>query len=83
MSDKMRVKVKVFATLVHHVPNAVSAVPFEVELAESARVDDLVAQLKLPVEDVKLVFVNGRARPPEWVLQPGDELGIFPPVGGG
>lgn len=79
----MRVQVKVFATLVPHVPNAVSAVPFAVELAEGATIDDLVAQLKLPREDVKLVFVNGQARTPEWVLQPGDELGIFPPVGGG
>jgi len=79
----MRVQVKVFATLVPHIPNAVSAVPFDVEVADGATVDDLVAQLALPRADVKLIFVNGRARPPEWVLQPDDELGIFPPVGGG
>jgi len=32
---------------------------------------------------VKVFFVNGRARPIDWDLEPGDEVGIFPLVAGG
>jgi molybdopterin converting factor small subunit len=79
----MQVRVKLFATLGRHAADALPAIPFDVELLDGATVDDLVEHLRLPREDVKLIFVNGRARPLDWVLQPGDELGIFPPVGGG
>jgi len=39
--------------------------------------------LKLPREEVKLFFVKGRARPIDWPLESGDEVGIFPLIGGG
>jgi len=39
--------------------------------------------LNLPREEVKVAFVNGRTRPLDWPLQPEDEVGIFPPIGGG
>jgi len=55
----------------------------DVDAADNATVSDLIDQLGLPTGQIKVVFVNGRARPPEWILQPGDEVGIFPPVGGG
>jgi len=32
---------------------------------------------------VKLFFVNGRARPMDWFLEPGDDVGIFPLIAGG
>jgi len=52
-------------------------------LPEGATIADLIHHLNLPAEEVKLAFVNGRARPEDWRLEPGDEVGIFPPVGGG
>ena len=79
----MQVRVKLFATLGRHATDAPPGMPFEVALPDGTTVETLVDQLRLPREDVKLVFVNGRARPLDWVLQPGDELGIFPPIGGG
>ena len=79
----MRVHVKLFATLRRYVENAVYGVPFEVDLAEGATIADLIHHLNLPAEEVKLAFVNARARPEDWRLEPGDEVGIFPPVGGG
>jgi molybdopterin converting factor small subunit len=55
----------------------------EIEVADNAAVSDLVDRLELPAGQVKVVFVNGHARQPDWLLNPGDEVGIFPPVGGG
>ncbi len=79
----MQVRVKLFATLCRYFSNAAPGIPFEMELPEGATLANLVNQLKLPCEEVKVFFVNGRARPPDWPLEPGDEVGIFPLVAGG
>jgi len=79
------VQAKLFATLRHLAgPPALGiGQPFPVELPEGATIGDLINRLGLPPEQVKIVFVNGLVRTPEHVLADGDELGIFPPVGGG
>jgi sulfur-carrier protein len=77
------VRVKAFATLTQHLPDAMPGQPMEINLPASATIQMLVEQIGLPRGEVKVVFVNGRARPPDWELADGDEIGIFPPVGGG
>ena len=79
----MRVQVKLFATLGTLVPGTAPAAQFAVEVPSGATVANLISHLKLPAEEVKVVFVNGRARPADWVLNPDDQVGMFPPVGGG
>ncbi len=79
----MRVRVKLFATLRHYAPGAAIGLPFEVDLAEGATVADLIHHVGVPAEEVKIVYINARARPEDWRLEPGDEVGIFPPIGGG
>ncbi len=80
---RMRVRVKLFATLGRYFNNAVPGTPFEIEVPDGATLGDLVNRLELPHEEVKVFFVNGRARPIEWSLEPNDEVGIFPLVAGG
>jgi len=87
----MKVRVKLYATLIDLVPQSIraqvpgmrAAYPFEQELPEGSTLADLVERLALPPGEIKTIFVNGRAQPLKYVLQPGDEVGIFPPVGGG
>jgi molybdopterin converting factor small subunit len=79
----MQVQVKLFATLARYLSNAAPGTPFDIEVADGATLADLVNLLKLPHEEVKVFFVNGRARPIDWALEPGDEVGIFPLVAGG
>jgi molybdopterin converting factor small subunit len=43
----------------------------------------VVARLQIREKEVKVTFVNGRARADMYRLRAGDEVGIFPPVGGG
>ena len=31
----------------------------------------------------KITFVNGIVQPLDWILAAGDDVGIFPPIGGG
>lgn len=79
----MRVQVKLFATLARHMSAAEPAMPFEVTLDHGATLSDLVNCLGLPRDQLRVAFVNGRARPSDWRLQQGDEVGLFPPIGGG
>ena len=79
----IQVRVKLFATLGRYALNGVAGAPFEMDFSEGAILDDLVDRLNLPRDEVKVFFVNGRARPKDWILKPGDEVGIFPLVAGG
>ena len=79
----MHVRVKLFATLSAYLGDATPGTPFEIEVPDSTPLADLLNRLRLPREEVKIFFVNGRSRPIDWVLAPGDEIGIFPLVAGG
>ena len=88
----MKVYVKLFATLVQLVPEHIgelypegirAGTPLEIELPQTSTLADLVDYLTLPREKVRVIFVNGRAQPLDYPLVPGDEVGMFPPIGGG
>jgi molybdopterin synthase sulfur carrier subunit len=79
----MRVLVRLYATLGRNHRVSDPSVPFQVELRQAARLTDLLERLGLTSEAVHIAFVNGRARSTDWQLQDGDEVGLFPPVGGG
>ncbi len=79
----MRIRVKLFATLGRRVAGGAGGELFPVEVPEGSTIAGLIRQLDLPEEEVKVTFVNARARPVDWPLQPEDEVGIFPPIGGG
>ncbi len=55
----------------------------EREVADGTTVASLLASLGVPAELPKIVLVNGRARPGEYVLAPGDAISVFPPIAGG
>lgn len=79
----MRVRVKVFAGLGRYLRGQPSGSPFDVELPGEATLQALLRALNLPPDEVRVVFVNGRAQPLDHPLHEGDEIGIFPPIGGG
>ena len=79
----MRVNVKLFATLVVYVAGAEPGISFQVKLPNGSSLSDLMKQLNLPQRETKLIFVNGRMQHPDYQLQDNDEVGIFPPIGGG
>lgn len=79
----MQVRVRVYATLRQYLSNVASGVSLEVEVPEEATLEDLMRQLNLPREEVKVAYVNARAQPWSYRLKAGDDVGIFPPIGGG
>jgi molybdopterin synthase sulfur carrier subunit len=88
----MLVYVKLFANLIKSVSGPFleqnrqplrTGARLEVELPAGSSLAELVDYLGLPPELVKLTFVNARARDLDYRLESGDEVGIFPPIGGG
>ena len=88
----MKIRVKLYATLIQIIPKTIqdrypqgirAGSALDVELPEGSRLADVVDYLALPREKVRVVFVNGRAKPLDYRPVSGDEVGIFPPVGGG
>ena len=79
----IHIHVKLFASLGRHIAGGTGGAPFPLEVPDGSTIVDLVRQLNLPWEEVKVAFVNGRTRPLDWPLKPEDEVGVFPPIGGG
>lgn len=77
------VQAKLFATLRRHYPDLAIGETMAVELPDEATVGQLLEELTLPEEQVKVVFVNGIIQKEDHSLSDGDEVGLFPPVGGG
>ncbi|MCX6034074.1 MAG: MoaD/ThiS family protein [Chloroflexi bacterium] len=79
----MRIHVKLFATLIRYRSGGQAGTPFEVELPEGAALQDLITCLKIPPKETRITFINGVVQSPDRILKQGDEVGIFPPIGGG
>jgi molybdopterin converting factor small subunit len=79
----MVVTVKLFASLSRFAPGGLPGTPFELEIPPSTSLRQLADRLSIPVEEMKVAFVNGLICDLEQSLKSGDEIGFFPPVGGG
>ena len=55
----------------------------EVEVADGGTVASLLAQLGIPAERTKIVFVNGRAAELDRTLAGGERVDLFSAIGGG
>ncbi|MFC2082460.1 MoaD/ThiS family protein [Candidatus Bipolaricaulota bacterium] len=80
----MRVEVRLYAIFSKYAPTQRAGDRFDVDVADSASLSDLIERLQIPEAEVHLAIVNGlvvhdRTR----ILQDNDRVGLFPPVGGG
>ncbi len=75
----IKIELKLFATIARYLPD--SKEPFL--LLDGTTIREVASKLGIPESEMKLTFVNGIQRPLDHVLDDGDRLGIFPPVGGG
>jgi molybdopterin converting factor small subunit len=80
----IRVEARLYATLRKCHPEGKVGEALVRELAEGTTVQKFLKdELGVPLDEVKIVFVNGITRRFDHVLADGDRVGIFPPVGGG
>jgi molybdopterin converting factor small subunit len=75
----VQITIKLFASLNRYTP--VSSENYPIEPGTTVR--NLLKQLGVPEDEIKLIFINGIKGNLASVLQSGDRVGVFPPVGGG
>jgi molybdopterin converting factor small subunit len=73
------IEIKLYATLLSYAPANASCYPIESDTS----IEKLIEELKIPKDQVKLVFSNGVKCDLGTLIQDGDRIGVFPPVGGG
>ncbi|HSM24798.1 MAG TPA: MoaD/ThiS family protein [Anaerolineaceae bacterium] len=79
----MIVKVKLFATLRKYLPGLELGKTKDIQVDPGITIARLYEILEIPAEEVKLAYVNGIYYETDYILKDGDEIGIFPPIGGG
>jgi len=78
-SMKFTIEIRLYATLQSYSPANAACYPIEA----GTSVGKIVEALKIPKDQVKLLFSNGVKCELGTLLKDGDRIGLFPPVGGG
>lgn len=73
------ITLNLFATLRRFLPEGAERYP----IGAGLKVGELVERLGIRKKDAKLIFIDGKKGSLDTVLQGGERVGIFPPVGGG
>jgi len=83
----MKIKLKLYATLRNYLPAESGGQAAMLELPDAATIPDALAALAVPVGLAHIVMINGRhvLRPDVAThqLHEGDQLAVFPAIGGG
>jgi len=75
----MRVTVKLHASLRPYARSDSNAGLFPLETTEKATVREVIRELGIPPEKVKMILLNGRGANVDSVLNDGDRVALFPP----
>lgn len=82
-----RIKVKLFASLSHYLPDGAVNQAAEIETPDGATIGSILSRLGVPPEECHLVLVNGHFVPPSQRttagVAEGDTVSVWPPVAGG
>jgi len=74
----VKIKLKLFATLRNDRFDEL-----ELDVEKGSSVDLLFDRFKLKQDDVAIIFINGRHADYSTLLNDGDDVAFFPPIGGG
>ncbi len=77
------VEVRLYATLQKYHPSLGIGEPLGITLDDKARLANLFSELKIPKEEIKIALVNGKWEEESYLLEDGDRIGLFSPIGGG
>ena len=79
----IKIEVRLFATLRKYLPELGIGEPKIIELSEGTSFEELRQQLKLPLEEVKVIMRNGIQTELEEIIENDDRIAYIPAVGGG
>jgi molybdopterin converting factor small subunit len=76
--EAMKVELNLYASLARFVPRSGL-----LDVGENTTILGLLRQLDVPMDKVKIIFLNGIHAGGDETLREGDRVGVFPPVAGG
>lgn len=80
----MKIEVNLFASLARYFPDKTAGQGNRIlEIGEGATIIEILTRLQVPLDKVRVIFLNGLHATGEEVLKEGDRVGVFPPVAGG
>ncbi len=79
----MKVLVKLFGVFRDYLAPGSEGFSFWLILEEGSKVEEMLAEMKIPDDQPKVVVVNHHVCKTDHLLADGDVVGIFPPMGGG
>ena len=84
MGRTMKIELSLFASLAQYAPDKTGGHSRQImEVAEGTTIMGLLKGLELPIDKIKMIFLNGLHATGDEVLKDADRVGIFPPVAGG
>jgi len=79
----IEVKVRLYGTLrKYHSGKAIGEAAV-LPVFESTPLSALLKKINVPAEVVKLIFFNKQQKDVVYLLKDGDQVAVFPPIGGG
>lgn len=75
----MKITLLCYATFAEKSPENSDNYP----VSEGETVTDVLDRVGIPIDEVKIVFINGVSSAFDAPLSDGDRVGVFPAVGGG
>jgi molybdopterin converting factor small subunit len=78
-----RVELRLFGELRSYVKDLRLGEAYFIEVEGNYTIDDLMQNLEIPSEIVKIILVNGRSCDVSYRLKDNDRLALFPPIAGG
>ncbi len=80
----MKIELNLFASLARYAPAKTGSHGHLIlDAAEGTTIMELLKRLELPIDKIKMVFLNGLHATGDEILRDGDRVGVFPPVAGG
>lgn len=79
----MKIELRLYASLGRYMPERKPGPSETMEVVEGSTIRSLLEILKVPLDSVKIIFLNGLHANGDEVLKDGDRVGVFPPVAGG
>jgi molybdopterin converting factor small subunit len=78
-----KVELRLFGELRHYVQDLKIGEARIMEFGKSTTIGELMKDLGIPDEIVKIILVNGRSKDLDYTLKEQDRVALFPPVAGG
>ncbi len=75
-----QVQVNLYAVLRKYIDGAAS---IEVEIESGQTIEQLLQQIGVPADQTRIIFVDSRAAGLSDTLEGGQQIGVFPAIGGG